>query len=144
MKAFNRVKDGILTKVSIGYMVHTFIEEGKTEDGTPIIRVTDWEPYEVSLVTVPADPSVGIGKSAANEPTTIQNQIIGRSITMTPEPENTNLISNEDAVLAERSRVNGIKKLETQYGVDLSDLVTNGTPLKELTPLSLKRLITMP
>lgn len=140
LKALNRVKDGILTKVSIGYMVHSFTEEGKTEDGMPIIRVTDWEPYEVSLVTVPADPSVGIGKSAANEPTTIQNQITGRSITMTPEPVNTNPISNEDAVLAERARVNGIKKLETQYGVDLSDLVTNGTPLEKAYAVILEKI----
>lgn len=36
----------------------------RAEDTTPIYRVVDWEPYENSLVTVPADPSVGIGRGA--------------------------------------------------------------------------------
>lgn len=58
------VKDGIRRNVSVGYMIHAakLIE---TDDDNDTYRVTDWEPYEVSLVSVPADPSVGVGRSLA-------------------------------------------------------------------------------
>ncbi len=55
--------DGGLRNVSIGYRVNVIEEEKKSST----FRVTDWEPYEVSFVTVPADPSVGIGRGAESE-----------------------------------------------------------------------------
>ena len=56
------VRDGIRRNVSVGYMIHRaqLVEE---RDGVETYRVTDWEPFEVSLVSVPADPTVGIGRS---------------------------------------------------------------------------------
>lgn len=143
MEALADVKDGILTKVSIGYMVHNYIEEGKDEEGLSIIRVTDWEPYEVSLVTVPADNTVGIGKSAANEPTNISN-IIERSPKMTLEPENTQnptpVQTSENGILTERARIEGIRKLEKQYSVDLTELVSNGTPVERAYAVVLEKI----
>lgn len=40
----------------------------RASDDPPVFRVMDWEPYENSLVTVPADPSVGVGRSADGAP----------------------------------------------------------------------------
>lgn len=57
------VLDGILKKSSVGYMVHAVRLVEERDDGLDEYRVTDWEPYEVSLVTVPADNSVGVGRS---------------------------------------------------------------------------------
>lgn len=56
------VIDGIRRNVSVGYMIHK-AQLVETADGVETYRVTDWEPYEVSLVSVPADPSVGVGRS---------------------------------------------------------------------------------
>lgn len=56
------VLDGILSKVSVGYMIHEMVLE-KDSDTETIYRVTDWEPYEISMVTIPADDTVGIGRS---------------------------------------------------------------------------------
>ncbi|MCV5839318.1 HK97 family phage prohead protease, partial [Escherichia coli] len=56
------VKDGIRQHVSIGYIVHAMVLESD-EDDVRTYRVTDWEPFELSFVTVPADPSVGVGRS---------------------------------------------------------------------------------
>lgn len=58
------VVDGIRRNVSVGYMIHKakLIETGENTD---TYRVTDWEPFEVSLVSIPADASVGVGRSAA-------------------------------------------------------------------------------
>lgn len=37
----------------------------RADDDDTVYRVVDWEPYENSLVTVPADPTVGVGRAAA-------------------------------------------------------------------------------
>lgn len=55
--------EGGLRNVSLAYRINKVEEETKTETFT----VTDWEPYEVSIVTVPADPTVGIGRGAEFE-----------------------------------------------------------------------------
>lgn len=57
------VRDGIRRNVSVGYMIHK-AQLVETKDGVETYRVTDWEPFEVSLVSVPADASVGVGRSA--------------------------------------------------------------------------------
>jgi len=57
----NEVKamiDGGLRNVSLAYQIHV-IEENKE---TGIYRATDWQPLEISIVTVPADHTVGIGR----------------------------------------------------------------------------------
>lgn len=61
---FQDVKDGIRRLVSIGYRIHKMVTD-KVEEGVETLRATNWEPYEVSLVPVPADPSVGVGRSEA-------------------------------------------------------------------------------
>ena len=50
---FNDVKDGIIRSVSVGYKVWNY--ERSEEKGQPILRATDWEPHELSLVPIPAD-----------------------------------------------------------------------------------------
>jgi HK97 family phage major capsid protein/HK97 family phage prohead protease len=59
---YQDVVDGIRQSVSVGFVVHE-IEEVRTEGGERYYRATDWEPLEVSIVSVPADYSVGVGRS---------------------------------------------------------------------------------
>lgn len=65
-EVFQDVLDGIRRNVSVGYMIHEakLVETSEDKD---IYRVTDWEPFEVSIVSVPADASVGVGRSADEE-----------------------------------------------------------------------------
>jgi len=50
---FQDVLDGIYRNVSVGYKVH---KTERDETGvTPVERAVDWEPYELSLVPIPAD-----------------------------------------------------------------------------------------
>lgn len=62
------VKDGIRQNVSVGYVIHRaqLVETGDETDET--YRVTDWEPFEVSLVSVPADATVGVGRAMEESP----------------------------------------------------------------------------
>ncbi len=54
---FAMVQERTLQKVSVGYSILDY--EIRGED----LLVTRWEPYEISMVTVPADNEVGIGRS---------------------------------------------------------------------------------
>lgn len=57
------VDDQILRKTSVRYQIHKIEERVKTNE----VRVTDWEPLELSIVTIPADASVGVGRAAHDE-----------------------------------------------------------------------------
>ncbi|MCU0589867.1 MAG: phage major capsid protein [Desulfobacterales bacterium] len=60
------VIDGIRKSVSVGYIVHraVLVEE---KEGVETYRIMDWEPFEVSLVSVPADVTVGVGREASDQ-----------------------------------------------------------------------------
>ncbi len=55
------VKAGIIRNVSVGYEISEILRE--TNDS---YRVTKWKPKEASFVTIPADPTVGMGRSDDN------------------------------------------------------------------------------
>ena len=47
------VRSGIIRNVSVGYAIHRVDKDEKAK--IPLVRVVDWEPYELSMVAVPAD-----------------------------------------------------------------------------------------
>ena len=49
------VKDEIVRHVSIGYRVYLFSEEPAKNNALPIRTAVDWEPFEVSMVSMPED-----------------------------------------------------------------------------------------
>ena len=70
-EVFVDVADGIRQNVSVGYIIHAAVLESE-KDGVGTYRITDWEPYEISIVSVPADIKVGVGRSAPELVTTEQ------------------------------------------------------------------------
>lgn len=66
---YQKVKNGTLKGVSVGYQVSNWEEVAankKSSDGKfagPCDIAVRWEPYEISIVSVPADPTVGVGRS---------------------------------------------------------------------------------
>jgi len=62
------IQDGIIRNTSVGYQIQ---ERTLTRSGDPNeFRVTRWMPMEISLVSVPADASVGVGRGADTDPNT--------------------------------------------------------------------------
>lgn len=55
LSTWQKVQDGTLRTVSVGYKIHGY-EKSTAKDGRTLVRVTDWEPYEISVVAIPADP----------------------------------------------------------------------------------------
>ena len=76
---YQKVKSGTLKGVSVGYKVNNWEEVAPNKmssDGKftgPCDIAVKWEPFEVSIVSIPADPTVGVGRSheepVATEPT---------------------------------------------------------------------------
>jgi HK97 family phage major capsid protein len=64
------VVDGIRRNISCGYLIHEMVLESE-RDGVDTYRVTKWEPYEVSSVSIPVDPTVGVGRSLDQQQHTI-------------------------------------------------------------------------
>ncbi len=66
---FRKVTSGTLKGVSVGYMVDVWEDVAankQSSDGRfvgPCSIATRWTPHEISIVSIPADPTVGVGRS---------------------------------------------------------------------------------
>lgn len=66
---FQKVAGGTLRGVSVGYQVDVWEEVAankKSGDGRftgPCSIASKWTPHEISIVSIPADPTVGVGRS---------------------------------------------------------------------------------
>ncbi len=70
--AMSLVMDGIVKGVSVGYRILE-MEESRGEDGAKQYTATRWMPQEISLAPVPADHTVGVGRSAAEFDVPVRN-----------------------------------------------------------------------
>jgi HK97 family phage prohead protease len=62
-EVWDDVREGFLRNISIGYRIDKFEEE----DDSNTIRATKWTPFEASVVSVPADHSVGINRAKEDQ-----------------------------------------------------------------------------
>jgi HK97 family phage major capsid protein/HK97 family phage prohead protease len=127
---FRDVQDGIRKHVSVGYMIHD-AKLTEERDGVDVWTVTSWEPFEISLVPVPADISVGIGRSLEAPKT--EPETLVRKPEMDPKDQNTPapvdaVAERKQATEAERARVRSIMEMGEKYGAaDLArDAVKDG------------------
>lgn len=65
---YDDVRDGIRNNVSIGYKIGRMERDEKAEGGNTY-RVRSWTPLEASIVSIPADDSVGTNRKAELEQT---------------------------------------------------------------------------
>ena len=107
------IKDGILRNVSVGYSI---VDAKQDKDGSVV--ATRWLPMEVSVVSVPADAGVGIGRSLD------ANDTAAPAADQTPTPnqpvENTINLDEVRAQAAaeERTRVASITALCREHKSD--------------------------
>ena len=133
------VKDGILRNVSFGYSIDKMEERGGGD-----YVATAWSPYEISMVSIPADKTVGIGRSllltdtaapAAPTPEPLPNME-----SATPDLA----VVRAEAAEAERSRISSINSLCTKHGMaDLGQqLVESGRSIDEARAAVLDKINT--
>lgn len=103
---FADVVDGIRTKISFMYKIYKAQVEERGEDGEALsYRVTDWEPYEISFVSMPADNSVGVGRSAdaeADLPIIQKREVITMPDEIQQKPVDQDALRNEGAAQANK------------------------------------------
>jgi HK97 family phage major capsid protein/HK97 family phage prohead protease len=112
------IRDGVLRNVSVGYGVGE-LEKSRDRENTYV--ATSWQPHEVSVVSVPADPSIGIGRSlgmtsAADAATTHTDESSSMDNTQTPNLEEVRAAAKAEAIGLERARVASITALCEEHG----------------------------
>jgi HK97 family phage major capsid protein/HK97 family phage prohead protease len=154
----NDVNDGIRACVSVGYIVHNSVLE-QQKDGVGTYRITDWEPFEVSIVSVPADTTVGVGRGLdqrsqieflPNEENIMdeKDKVTGGADNRTAEKINTQEIeqrAREAAQQTERQRVTDIdaagRAFKDYDGENLArEHITSGRSLAEFQAAMQKRV----
>lgn len=116
-EVFDDVSGGFLRNISIGYQVNRWEEIANSND----VRVTNWVLLETSVVSVPADATVGIGRSLTlthcRETETMTDEINegGKAADVVVEMKRQHAIAKKagavEAVKAERARVTEIHEL---------------------------------
>jgi hypothetical protein len=126
---WQRIADGTLRAVSVGYRVHRYEPRPDIATGTTVHRAVDWEPFEISVVPIPVDRDAAVraqGDQGAPMPA-IEPALTEKDTTMpdandtppenapvpttpAPEPERTAPPADPaaEATRAERSRIAGI------------------------------------
>jgi len=103
------IQDGIRSLVSVGYVIRKMVLESVDGD-VETHRATEWQPFEVSLVSVPADPSVGVGRSQPDNTSTHRVAATTVNIITSPKMDTPTAApaANPEALAAERSRIRDI------------------------------------
>lgn len=116
-KAFSRVKERILTNISIGYRVFKRSEDEEQK----VVTANDWEIIEVSLVAMPADASVGVyrslNQSTQKEPL-MGDKIEAAAATAAKEAAPAAQVSENEVRAAERARIHEIDMMCREFNID--------------------------
>lgn len=116
-KAFSRVKERILTNISIGYRVFKRSEDEEQK----VVTANDWEIFEVSLVAMPADASVGVyrslNQSTQKEPL-MGDKIEAAAATAAKEAAPAAQVSEKEVRAAERARIHEIDMMCREFNID--------------------------
>jgi len=134
---FQDIVDGIRTKVSVGYIV----SEYRPGDVPGVYIASRWQPFEVSLVSIPADASVGVGRSQINLP---KEAAMPTPETETPAVDTASIRASafEDARKEELARVAGIAQSAKRHGLqDLGqDFIAGGKSVAEFVAAALEEV----
>lgn len=128
---FQKVADGVLTSISVGYRIERMEKIEAGADSIPVFLATRWEPAEASLVSMPADPGAHV-RSQQSTHNDRSNTVFKKQ--RQQEPDSGNGSGGGDVAQKERERVEGIRhsvktaRLEASIG---DELIRAGTPLDQ-------------
>lgn len=138
MMLAGKIRKGYLTGISVGCRVNewTILQKDQmSADGRfrgPVALGSKWEPYEISIEPIPADSTVGIGRSMEGDDQ-MENEMertvpAAAGETGAQQPPAGEAVSRtaEDAVAAERQRVMEITQRCGRFGIDPADYIRRG------------------
>ncbi len=149
------IQEGIVSHTSVGYRILERTLIRASEDGPDEYRVIRWQPFEISFVPVPADSSVGVGRSGdspANftitdlpeqsnpeevsemtDKTEVQERAAPAAEAVAPEKQET-ATRHDDGIKAERARIAAVSDLARKHDMDadfVQECITRGWDVKE-------------
>jgi HK97 family phage major capsid protein/HK97 family phage prohead protease len=114
-EVYDDVVDGIRGNVSVGY----YVKKVKREAEDKMYRAIAWQPLEVSVVSIPADSSVGVGRAAGISHTRIETTYLkGNKMSN----DNTGASTAEAAIAKRNAELKQITELAARH--NKSNLVT--------------------
>lgn len=133
------VKDGIRKNVSIGYRIDKMVRD---EKDPKVYRATSWRPMEASIVALPADVTVGVGRSIES---TEEPKVETVSITevRTMEQQNEQVRDDNVAAYKEISEILEIAARHNQRGL-ADECIRKGYSLAQFRGLLLDKLADKP
>ena len=157
-RIWQKVKSKTLRGVSVGYAVDNWEEvaAGKTASNGRVVGpayvALRWTPLEISIVSVPADDSVGVGRQVEDE-TESEEETMEEQRGMeerensrgtapaTPPPAVTvNLEAESLAREAERKRCSDIMTLCREFSIDPSPFIDEGRSLADVQTEVLRQM----
>ncbi|MCC5467631.1 prohead protease/major capsid protein fusion protein [Pelosinus baikalensis] len=151
-KYFQKVRSGSLKAVSCRYSVSVWEYVGDkaiSSDGRftgPCYIARKWKPTEISIVSIPADSSVGVGRSAeTDESRSDIEENLRSEINMELETEkNTDTPDNEtiraQAIADERTRSADIMALCRDFNIDPDEHIRSGQSIQAVQTAVLAQL----
>jgi HK97 family phage major capsid protein/HK97 family phage prohead protease len=136
-EVFEDVVDNIRSNISVGYQVNKMVKEGSDS-----YRVKSWIPMEVSVVSIPADRTVGIGRSAETPPAQPKIHSHIEEITMTEDVKvDVEAVRAEAASRASKETAE-MYRLAAKHNIrDLADqFVNEGRSLAEFSGAALAKI----
>lgn len=141
-EVFNDVKDGIRKNISVGYAITNKTMEQRGQES--VVRCS-WFPQEISVVSVPADKTVGIGRSdsedSLNEEPAVELEI--KQETPKMETQNVDIeVVRAEVQKTERTRVAEISTLAQRHGLGemASQYISDGRSVDEFRAAALEEM----
>lgn len=131
-EVYHDVKAGIRSLVSVGYNVEKFVpvdgegkacDEGEHDEEDKTYRAIEWTPFEVSIVSLAADTSIGVGKSEnperVKDPPKAEVQLVRKETNMDEDKKKPIVAEHDDETAEmeikqtrERARIDALAKAE--------------------------------
>lgn len=174
-RVFQKVKKGYIKGVSVGYSVSSWeeVKAGKTSANGrhtgPAYVALKWQPFEISIEPIPADPSVGVGRNFGYESEVFDmhglkrvaleaqgfhvpdtganlgggapaaNDPATRTVEQSAAPPIDTTELQRRAAEAERSRVTEISQLCRTFGLDDAEYIRSGASVQTVKDAILQK-----
>lgn len=146
------IVDGIRKKISVGYIV-TEYSPGSTPSE---FIATKWQPIEISIVSIPADNTVGVGRSINlnNAGELDMTQKAGKVVTETvettevqPQVQTEDLVSTRNSIINETrelelNRIKAINTIAQRHNIShiAQEFISSGKSPEEFTSIALEEV----
>ena len=143
---YRDVQDKIRANISVGYTITELMKQDETRDGEDVYRAK-FQPREISVVSIPADTQVGIGRADKAKPIIEKKKMENTKTEVVSETPNFDAEKIVSERLAERSKeIKEMQALGIRHNLrDFADeCIHSGTGLFEFREKMLNKIESKP